>query len=337
MADSTHPESERSIIERLNILRDIEIDQRNDLGDQPKRKGLKIALCLICSLLLWVFSSMSEIYSKIIEVDTRIENLDVEEAFLTLPPDKIQLHVKGEGLSLIQLYYNPPKVVIDASDTEINLIDVVARNLPAPIQIERVTPPIFILQKEERMDKKIPIILNAEINTPLTYDLVQEPSIFPDSVIVSGASSLIEQINEWPTELFAAEEVKDTLSFEVNLVDSLNGLVDLSIMKTQLLLVAEEFTEGGRDIEVLINDVPSIQDYVTLDPPVVEVTYRVPLSQYYQANDARDFFLFVSIDDIRDDTTGYVTPHLELPEGILFRDVNIEPDKLRYYDVLLDE
>ena len=47
-------------------------------------------------------------------------------------------------------------------------------------------------------------------------------------------------------------------------------------MKTQLLLVAEEFTEGGRDIEVLIN-----QDYVTLDPPVVEVTYRVPLSQYY--------------------------------------------------------
>ena len=334
MADSAHPESERSIIERLNILKDIEIDQRNDLSDQPNHKGLKIALCLICSLLLWVFSSMSEIYSKVIEVDTRIENLAGEEAFLTLPPDKIQLHVKGEGLSLIQLYYNPPKVVIDASDTEINLIDVVARNLPAPIQIERVTPPIFILQKEERMDKKIPIILNTEINTPLTYDLVQEPSIFPDSVIVSGASSLIEQINEWPTELFAAEEVKDTLRFDVNLVDSLNGLVDLSIEQTQLLLVAEEFTEGGRDIEVIV---PSWQDYVTLDPPVVEVTYRVPLSQYYLANDAIDFFLFVSIDDIRDDTTGYVTPLLELPEGILFRDVNIEPDKLRYYDVLLDE
>ena len=332
MADSQRPFSER-----FNIFSDLKFDKKNDLGDQPKNQGRVVALCIICSLLLWVFSSMSEIYTKIIEIDTKIENLAEEDAFLTLPPDKIQLQVKGEGLSLIQLYYNPPKIVIDASDSEINLIDVVSRNLSSPVQIERVIPPIFNLQKEERLEKKIPVLVRAEINTPLTYDLVKEPTIFPDSVTISGAVSIIEKINEWPTKELTVDEVKDTVSIDVELVDSLTGLVDLSILKTELILVAEEFTEGGREMEVFISDMPSINEYVTLDPPVVEVSYKVPLSQYRLANEARDFFLTLSIDDIRDDTTGFVTPHLELPEGILFRDVNIVPDKLRYYDVLRDE
>ena len=278
MADSAFSETERSIIERLNIIPSLKVSRRNDHGDQPQNQGGIIALCLICSLLLWVFSSMSEVYTKVIDVDTSIENLGDEEAFLTLPPDKIQVQVKGEGLSLIQLYYNPPNIVIDAADSEVNLIDVVSRNIPSPVQIERVTPPLFILQKEKRIEKKIPILLRAEINTPVTYDLVQEPSIFPDSVTLSGATSLVEQISEWPTISLIANEVKDTLSYNVGLVDSLNGLINLSTHETELLLISEEFTEGGREIEVLINDVPSIQDYITLDPPVVEVTYRVPLS-----------------------------------------------------------
>lgn len=334
MRESEFSGNERSLIDRLNIFPGLKLEKRNDPGEHPGNRGGVIALCVICSLLLWIFSSMSEVYTRIIEVDTNVKNLSPSEAFLTLPPDKIQLHVKGEGLSLIQFHYNPPEITIDATSSQINLIDVVSRDLPSPVEVERVIPPFFTFQKEERLFKKVPILLNAEIDTPPTYELVQEPLIFPDSVMISGAASLIEKINEWPTvELFPLD-VKDTLSLQVDLVDSLSGLIDFEIQSTQLLLVSEEFTEGGRDIEVLV---PSVQDYVTLDPPIVEVTYRVPLSQYHLANEARDFFLSVSIDDIRDDTTGFVTPNLELPEGILFRDVNLEPEKLRYYDVLLDE
>ena len=334
MADSEYPEKERSFIERLNVFADLTVEKIGETGDQPKHNGRVIALCLICSLLLWIFSSMSEVYTKKIEVDTQIENLSPSEAFLTLPPDKIQLQIKGEGLALIQLHYDPPSIVIDARASEVNLIDAVSRNLPSLVQIERVIPPMFTLQKEDRIEKKVPILIKADITTPPTYDLVQEPSIFPDSVLVSGAASIVEQINEWPTQNLTATDVKDTLSVDVILVDSLNGLIDLSFNSTKLIVIAEEFTEGGRDIEVLVNP---IQDYITLDPPIVEVTYRVPLSQYHLANDAMDFLLSVSFEDIREDTTGYVTPNLELPEGILFRDVNIVPDKLRYFDVLLDE
>ena len=280
---------------------------------------------------------MSETYTKVIELGAEIENLSPDEAFLTLPPSKVQVQVQGEGLELIQMFYKPPDIVIDAAKSQVNLIEVVSQRLPSTIRLDRVTPPIFILQKEVKVNKKVPIGLNALVETPLTHDMVIEPSIFPDSVEISGAESIISQVQSWPTIYFEETDLKDTLDIDLNLVDSLQGLIDLSVNSTKLNAIAEQFTEGSREIEVLIRDVPSLQNYITLEPPVLEVRFKVPLSQFQRAQNARDFLLSVSYGDIRDDTTGFVTPHIELPENILFRDVTIIPEKLRYFDVLLDE
>ena len=92
-----------------------------------------------------------------------------------------------------------------------------------------------------------------------------------------------------------------------------------------------------RDIVVQLKDVPSNHVTVTLDPPVITVWYRVPLSQYEYASRAMDFLATVSYAAIREDTTGYVEPRLELPEDIYFQDVYIVPSELRYYDLLIDE
>ena len=133
------------------------------------------------------------------------------------------------------------------------------------------------------------------------------------------------------------QEIKDSLQANIPLSDSLTGLVDLGIRETTLSAVVAEFTEGSREIEVRFQDVPSMQESLTLDPPIIEVRYRVPLTQYQMAHDANDFLAFVSYDSIRDDTTGFITPDVVLPQGVLMRDVVILPSKLRYYDVLVDE
>ena len=334
MNELENTSNNNSLLDRISASIGTRFRTSNEQGEPPQQRGLVIAMCITCSLLLWGFSSMSEVYTKTIEVDTRIENMSANEAFVTLPPNTVQLQVEGEGLSLLQLYYNRPDIIIDANNSDINFIDAVSRSISSNLSIKRVSPLVFNLQKEEKVIKKVPVELRADIATPKTHELVLEPSIFPDSVEISGAPSILNEINTWPTIDYDATDIKDTLAVDIPLVDSLQGLVELPVQSTQLYVVVEEFTEGAREIEVMINDV---QDYVTLDPPVVEVTYRIPLSQFKAAQSARDFFLTVSYDDIKDDTTGFIQPHLELPEGLLIRDVNINPGKLRYYDVLVDE
>ncbi len=323
--------------ERLNNIFSLSRKEKDDEGEQPNHKGFVVSMCILFSVLLWFFSSMSETYTKTIEIGTRVENLSADEAFIELPPGKVDVIIKGEGLQLLRLYYNPPSLVIDANDSQVRVREAVERWLPQNISVERTQPLLLTLQKEERISKKVPILPRAEISWPATHDIVQDITVSPDSVEISGASSVLEEIKSWPTEFFERDDIKDSLNVQVALADTLKGLVDLSMNETRLSVVTAQFTEGMRELDVRLKDVPSMEEAVALDPPVIEVRFRVPLSQYKQAQEASDFLASVSYYDLRRDTTGYVVPDIVLPQGIWLRDVVLNPSRLRYYDVLIDE
>ncbi len=337
MADSEIATYGSIFWERLNNIFSRAKKENVEDGEQPERRGLVISMCIVFSVLLWFFSSMSESYTKSIDVSTQVENLSADEAFVKLPPEKVRVMVKGDGLQLLRLYYNPPVIVIDANEVQVSVQDVVERRLPQNISVERTLPAFLNLQKEERASKKVPILARAEISWPPTHDVLQDISVFPDSVEISGAPSVIDEIKDWPTVFFEDEEVKDSLDVSVLLADTLQGLVTLSLSETRLSAVTTQFTEGTRELDVHLKDIPSMQETLTLDPPIIEVKYRVPLDQYQMAQEASDFLASVSYDALRIDTTGYITPELVLPHGIWLRDVVRSPARLRYYDVLLDE
>lgn len=280
---------------------------------------------------------MSESYTKSFDIVTRVENLSENEAFVTLPPPSVNVLVKGDGLQLLQLYYNPPSIVIDANQSQLSVQAAVERRLPQNMMVERTMPAILSLQKEERKRKKVPILAQAQITWPATHDIIQDVWVTPDSVELSGAQSILDEITHWPTVVFEQDDVKDTLDVVVQLADTLQGLVTLGVSETRLSAVTAQFTEGTRDLDVHLKDIPSMQETLTLDPPIIEVKFRVPLAQYQMAQDASDFLASVSYDDMRADTTGFIVPELVLPQGIWLRDVVISPSKLRYYDVLIDE
>ena len=313
------------------------MDQNHDHDEQPRHRGVLIGMCIVFSILLWFFSSMGETYTRRIDLVSSVENISGEEAFLRLPPSSVTAQVKGEGLQLMQLYYNPPRIVIDASGEVVNFRDAVMRQLPPGVNLEQVIPGEFALSKETRITKKVPVLPRTSISWPSTHDLIQPPRVFPDSVEVSGAKSIVESLTGWPTVAFEEDDLKDTLNVSLLLADSLEGLIQLERNDVEFTAIVEEFTEGSRELDIMVTEVPSNQSSVSLDPPVVEVLFRVPLSHYQQAMKARDFFALIPYDKLRDDTTGFVVPNIELPQGILFMDMYLNPPEIRYYDLLIDE
>ena len=97
-----------------------------------------------------------------------------------------------------------------------------------------------------------------------------------------------------------------------------------------LLLVFSLFTSGSREIEVRMTNGPP-DDSFTFEPPLTTVTYNVPLFQFDLAREADDFYAFVPYDEIVEDTTGSVYPMVNVPEGILLREIHIFPEAFRYY------
>ena len=337
MADSEIATYGSVFWERLNTIFSSSKKEERDEHEQPEHKGFVISMCILFSVVLWIFSSMSESYTRTFKIPTQILNLGENEAFVELPPDEISVVITGEGLQLLQLFYNPPNLVLNANEERINVQDVVEGRISQVMRVERTVPTYLTLKKEERVRKSVPILPRATISWPATHDVLQDVLLSPDSVEISGAQSIVDVIKEWPTQFFEKEDVKDSLFVDIPLADSLEGLIDLGIEETRLSVVTAQFTEGARELDVDLKDVPSMHEAISLAPPNIEVRFRVPLFQYKMALEAEDFLASVSYDALRADTTGYITPQLELPHGIWIRDVVMDPPKLRYYDILIDE
>lgn len=275
-------------------------------------------------------------YTVPVEMPTQVVNLAEDEALASLPPEKVQVQVRGEGIKLFGLRSNPPSILVNAEDTLV-VLDNNALQLPPNVSYENISPRHIFLEKEPRVERKVPIQLSASIIPASTYDFVRDPVIVPDSVVISGAGSIVNSLRFWPTEYIEHEDLRDSLIIQVALSDTLAGLVERDVIETTLTARAETFTEDSRELVVAVEGVQSSERVVTLVPPIVTVKYRVSLGQYDAAREAMDFFASVSYETIRIDTTGRVRPQITWPSGLNLKPVGIEPATLNYLERLIGE
>lgn len=304
---------------------------RERFEDPPSHRGLAISAAILVSSLLWFTFTMRDTQTTILQMPTEIVNMPEEQSLSQLPPDNVRVQVVGDGWSILRLRLRPLTIPINAGDDEVNVLSTIPE-LPKNVDIQSVSPNRFSLWKEERVTRKVPITNRVEIDTPPTHDLVDLAMLIPDSVEISGAVSIVGEIQSWPTERLVFEDVRDTLETRVPLSDSLAGLVQKNVDAVNLRAFSEQFTEGVREIDVTVQGQPSSQTLVSLEPSAIRVRYRVLFSQYQEALDAMDFFATVSYEEIRQDTSGRIRPNLNFPDGIELRDVEMIPSTLGYYE-----
>jgi hypothetical protein len=143
--------------------------------------------------------------------------------------------------------------------------------------------------------------------------------------------SVVEGMDAWPTAARTIEDLQDTVEVEMPLADTLRRLVDVHPRSVQVTARAGRFVEETREVEVGVTGVPSGQDLVSLQPSTIRIRYRVLFRDLFKARRASEFFATVSYDQIRSDTTGYVTPRVHVPPDLHIRDADPVPSRLRYY------
>ena len=84
-----------------------------------------------------------------------------------------------------------------------------------------------MLQKDVRKTKRVPVRVRAVFVPPPTYDFFDEHRLVPDSVAVTGASSVVDTVTAWPTIATEHSGFQDTLEVTLPLEDTPSGLDDL--------------------------------------------------------------------------------------------------------------
>jgi len=311
-------------------------------GDRmsPISGGEKVVVFSVAyaiALGLWLMVNLDREFNLELELEVVAGRIAENKALASPIPSKVTVGVSGEGWKLLNLYNNPPVMLVDLEITPVNLLEE-ARNLFAgfpDVNVTKVQPSILNASLEERMTRRVPVDLRLELAFRRQFDIVGDSQFSPDSVTISGARSRIEGINSWPTEVMELTDVRENLAVNVPLTRP-SPVVSVSTDYVRFQAGVAEFTEGELRIPVEATGLPRNRQ-VTFIPASVEIRYTVPIDQYMISQEEAPFRVLVPFDQIVRDTTGQVVPQaMVTPTDLEVRLRGIQPRSVTYFVIIQD-
>ncbi len=321
----------KSLLSRFqNVLSGSPVAGRAEF-DEPQNKGFVISMCVLTSFVLWFAFSMQETYTQVLEFETEVLNLPPDQALSQLPPKTIQVQIEGEGIQILRLYYRAPILQIDALAEEIDLA-MRAPEFITNVSILAVTPRMVDIGLEQRVVKRVPIRSRVSMEFASTFRRIGDIKLSPDSILISGAHSIIDGIDYWPTAQRSLGEMRDSLDVVIALSDSLSRLITLEFSEVRIEANIQAFTEAERIVEVRTMDLPP-DVHVNYSPTTVRVVYQIPISQFDVSIETDDFYVFVPYEDIVLDNLGVVYPILHVPDFLEIQNPVFSPESHQYFEL----
>lgn len=309
-----------------------------DKEDIPQSERVVVFIfAFMIALSMWLLVNLGRDYNLTLNLPVMHADPPEGQAFITEIPRSANTTVSGEGWKLISIYNNPPQVIVPVDEGTINVFEAVQASLSnfPEVSVSKVQPMVVNVNTEEKMERRIPVRNDVTIETRRRFNVIGSISLTPDSVTVSGARSLVESLEYWPTEAREIDDVKENLDIEVQLRRA-QRLIHLQTEKVRIKAEVAEFTEGEVRIPVVTRNLP-VGRRVSYSPSVLTVRYDVPITQYSEASSVIPFQAFVNYSTIVNDTTGYVTPQIEPDiEGLDVRLRSYQPRRVSYFNVVAE-
>jgi YbbR domain-containing protein len=293
-------------------------------------------VAFIMALSLWFIVNLNGDYNISVNIPLEPGSIPDDMALVEDLPEFVQVEVSGDGWKLVSLYNNPPRVLIDINEGEVNLFDQVRQrfSVEQDVSVLKVQPFAVDIALEEKVSKKIPIRLNTEISFMNRYGLVSAPQITPDSLVITGAESQVEDINEWLIgEVLVLSDVRENISAVIP-IEETNPLIESSVDEVTFTADVSEFTEGEVSVYIRTRDLPR-GEVINYNPSAVSIRFDVPIELYSEVQNMRPYEAYVPYSEIQEDSTGFVTPDIELiatEYNIKLR--SFQPKAVAYFSVV---
>lgn len=300
-----------------------------------RKKIVVFIVSFVLAFCLWLLVNLSRDFNLNVNLPIQIGNIPPDQAMADKLPEFVTVSINGEGWKLINIYNNPPQIFVDVTSGEVNLYDQIRQQMNAlpNVNVIKVQPSVLSADLEPKERKTVPVNVRTNITFREQHDFLNSPEITPDSVTVIGAQSKIEPITAWETDVLEMKNVRDN----INTIIPLNTpaeLVSLSINEVQYTADVAEFTEGEVRTFVRSRDFPEGES-VNYSPSVITVKYGVPIKEYVKAQDIIPYTAYVTYDQIKNDTTGFVKPFVTpTTDDLHIKLRSYQPQKVSYFKVV---
>lgn len=298
-------------------------------------KAVVFIFAYIIALGMWMLINLDRDFSMTIQVPLIYGEFPGNKAPVEPLPAFVRASVSGEGWKLLSLYGSSPRVSIDINDTQVDVYQMVQNQLSnqAGVNVTNVSPATIRVRLDDKIEKKIPVNPNVDIQFRRQFSSVGQPNISPDSVRVSGARTLLENLRAWPTVPVSLTDLNQSVDMMLDLEQS-SDLIRFNERRVNYRLTVSEFTEGEIRVPVSIRGGAESRNF-TLSPSSVLVRYDIPIGQFQQAQNSPLFDAYVDFETIKNDASGFVEPVI-IPNNNDFevRVRSVLPQRVSYFQII---
>lgn len=310
-------------------------DESDNYHAENREKVIAFSVAFFLSVCLWFIVNLSRDFNVTIQVPIQITGIPEDEIVSSEVPESAVVNVSGEGWNIISVYNNPPRVLLTAQSQQVSLSEQMRNqsNAFSDLNIIQVEPSQVTIQTERKASKRVPVISNVQLNMRGQFGLLQDPTITPDSITVSGTASALESISVWGTEHIQIDDVNGNIQRNVALEQSDSGL-SLDVEHVNFQAQIAEFTEAEIRVPVRTRNLPAGRA-VTYNPSSITVRFDVPLNQYSVIEDSRPFRAYVDYSAIEEDDSGRIAPEIEVVDTTFtIRLRSFQPPRVSYFRIV---
>ncbi len=292
-----------------------------------------ILLTILFATLLWFSVSLSERYQIHVTAPLIIKSLPEGKAISSNLPRAVTLTFSDYGwrLAKLTLGLNIQWVIdlntIPAHSAALTLRDI-EEQLGGRLGVQPIsmTPESLYVRLDVLESKRVAVEPRYTATFRDGYNQIGQTTVRPESVTISGAQSLLEKINRWPTVHQSLNELRQSVDVSVPLADSISSLSfapDHVALRFDVKQFAEK-TFAAVPIELV--SVPPNRE-VILNFSQLEIVVRGGIEQLAHVNQ-NNIKAIVDYRLILEDTTGFVEPEIVSVPGVHI--VKRTPERVQY-------
>ncbi|MFN8142818.1 MAG: hypothetical protein U0073_00215 [Bacteroidia bacterium] len=307
-----------------------------------KRRLTVIAVCFFIASIFWLLISLSHEYPTELTFPVSYQNLPGKKVVVNDLPEHITILVKTSGFKILSYDFQKQKKAIEIdvagklqgypeylsdalSIATASFTPDFTRQLGNEVNILGYTPDSIVFNFSDRIQRRLPVKLNADISYEKQYDSSSGISVAPDSITVSGPPSVLQNMKYVETERLRLTDVKAPVYKTIGLAG--NKLLTFETESVVVKVPVEKFTEGRTEVSVHPMNVETGYSLKTF-PDKITVRYQVALSKYNDVN-AGQFDAVVDAGVLREDPPAKLKIQLMTAPSFV-RAIFIEPEKVDY-------
>lgn len=293
-----------------------------------------ILATILFAILLWASVSMTYEYTTFVSLPVQLKNLPANSALKKTLPKSVTMKLKGTGWHLLKYTITSEKIfLIDASyfsKSSIVYTNYIISDyflLPPEITLLDSSPDSIALEIDVSSEKKVKVIPDVDVEFSDGYGQIGVASILPDSVVIRGAKSILDTLNEWTTEKKNFVEISKPLNTTLKLTEPLQYILNLEQSEINYSINVQPFAEKtfpGINIEIRV--LPPNRE-VILIPPKLDVIIRGSIDMLADFS-SENIKAYIDYQYLLADSTGYIQPEIIIPDGLKI--VRKQPDQFQF-------